>query len=540
MFLYLLQQSKAQKERKEKDNMNVQPSDNKGYLEQVSIEIRKVIRQYLKKIGANPSFSAVLKDSEVLTIRVDGLSRVDDLADYVYDTIGDPMLSIDVVDDNTLEIRNATDRNTSVEGSKNYGGAFDVDPEMFFTRDDLDEMNEAVLDHIQNTLYTGDEYRIAESYIDGNDNNHIYIEIEDVEEGVFHSADAYIDMRKIRRPSDLKKKYGKILGDQLVASIKQYIQEMFSYDDVESSTTVNGAYENGMLPGPGDYDPPEYDEPEYADEEVDYINVMLDADIIIDEEGRWEYADESYPWAQSGERNGDWYSYEYSRVHLDDPVGVVEKVDELMADKLPSEPGRYHVTGNVNLYYSTTGIEVSYYSEGPDETGEVGYDAEYYTDNATTKYVAEESTLEDFQCVPSSVGASTKICAGVTFGESKPASSNRYDMYANAQYRGTQFSIYYNQIDTSPEADPMDMLNAFRAQISEIHPYDDGNYLSAVLQNGVISYRVSGQRPTKQSYYSDADTLGVENGDWCDAVIEQAIMELRQLNSSVKSKMVHN
>lgn len=305
---------------------------------------------------------------------------------------------------------------------------------------------------------------------------------------------------------------------------------------LKSKSIIQG---NEMIPGQGDYDPPEYDEPEEG-EVIEYINVQLDDNIIIDEDGSWEYEDENYTWARPDKRSENWYSEEYSDVYLDDYSGVVEKVDDLMSDKLPDGPGKYHVKANVNLYYSITGIDI--YSEyvGHDEDDSPIIDEEVYTDNADVLYVASESALEDFECNPVDVNAATSISPGITFDIPKPSTSARYDMYTSAQHRGVTFSIYYNSVDTSPEADPTEMFRTFKAQVRENHPYDDGNYLSARLENGVIYFAENGKAPKKKSFYLDADAMDVENYEWCSAVVEQAIIELRELNKSVSSRMMHN
>lgn len=161
---------------------------------------------------------------------------------------------------------------------------------------------------------------------------------------------------------------------------------------VQAAASVEGA----DLPGIGDYDPPEQDEPVDIEDVVDYINVQLDADIVTDNQGSWEYVDDSYPWACSDSGQDNWYSAE-SGLYLDDCIGVVEKVDDLMADMLPNEPGTYHVSGNVNLYYLTTGLS-EYRDYYQDEDGNASYDSTLVTDNADVYYVEEHSTLDNFDC----------------------------------------------------------------------------------------------------------------------------------------------
>jgi len=119
---------------------------------------------------------------------------------------------------------------------KNYGGAYDIDPEMFFTRDDLDDLNQAVLEHISET-FSGN-YKIEDSYIGGPDNQTVHVEVEDVDNGVVHYADAHIDMRKIKRPSDLRDKYALDLAGGIIEAMKEYSEV------VESATSIQGSTED--------------------------------------------------------------------------------------------------------------------------------------------------------------------------------------------------------------------------------------------------------------------------------------------------------
>lgn len=302
--------------------------------------------------------------------------------------------------------------------------------------------------------------------------------------------------------------------------------------------------------GAFDIDPPEYDEPDKADEVIEYIEVSLDADIIIAEDGSWEYEDEEYPWACPDARSTDWRSEEYPDVYLDDCIGVVEKVDELMEDKLPSEPGKYHVSGDARLCYSIDDVNLFREFEGVDEDHGPVYDETIDTDDSDIYYVASESSLENFECVPSSsVTSSTKINASrlkyenpspvtpTPFG--KWTAPKRYDMHTTVEYGRQQYSVYYTEIDTSQEADPDEMLRDFRAQVSVIRPYDDADYFSAIIRDGFIRYAKNGKSPSRRDEYANPVEMGVENEEWCEFVIEGAIMELEALNASIDPVMVH-
>lgn len=94
----------------------------------------------------------------------------------------------------------------SVDESLNeadYGGAYDIENDMFFTKEDIVEFAEEVCEYLGDIF--GYQYDINNVYMDGPrklyiniyDNN--YIEVESTFD---------IDMRKIRKPSDLSKAYG--------------------------------------------------------------------------------------------------------------------------------------------------------------------------------------------------------------------------------------------------------------------------------------------------------------------------------------------
>ena len=101
------------------------------------------------------------------------------------------------------------------------------------------------------------------------------------------------------------------------------------------------------------------------------------------------------------------------------------------------------------------------------------------------------------------------------------------------------FGIHYTEVNTSQDVDSNEMFNRFKAQISEIHPYDDGNYAWAKIEAGVIKIIRDG-RSIDTSYYFTADDMDVENEEWCEIVCNQAIEALRKTNKSVQPRMVHN
>jgi hypothetical protein len=102
-----------------------------------------------------------------------------------------------------------------------------------------------------------------------------------------------------------------------------------------------------------------------------------------------------------------------------------------------------------------------------------------------------------------------------------------------------RYTIMYSEVYNAPDADPMEMFHEFEAQISVSNPYDDADYVWATISNGVVNYVRNGKVIDK-SYYMDADDMDVENDEWCDVVIEQALEGLESYNSKVESRIIHS
>lgn len=102
-----------------------------------------------------------------------------------------------------------------------------------------------------------------------------------------------------------------------------------------------------------------------------------------------------------------------------------------------------------------------------------------------------------------------------------------------------RYTIMYSEIYNAPDADTREMFHEFEAQIIVSNPYDDADYVWASISNGVINYVKNGKVIDK-SYYMDADDMDVENDEWCDVVIEQALENLESYNSKVESRIIHS
>lgn len=102
-----------------------------------------------------------------------------------------------------------------------------------------------------------------------------------------------------------------------------------------------------------------------------------------------------------------------------------------------------------------------------------------------------------------------------------------------------RYTIKYNSVDTSPEANAMDMFNHFKFTCTVSNPYDDAEYVWCRGSKGVVNYYKAGKR-VNQTFYFNADDMDVENDEWCDAVIQSAIDELVKYNDKIDQRIIHN
>lgn len=286
--------------------------------------------------------------------------------------------------DGTIKFVQCTDEDQDDVTAANYGGAFDIDPEMYFTRDDIVDFGEYVCEHL-NEIFN-DTYDLAD--VNMIDPSHLSVAVIQNSDEAEFSTTVKIDMRKIKKPHDLKDKYSGNVVFDLRQQIEAYKNEVNASQEIHA-----GMYD----------DPPEYDDSDILPIEVDNETIQLDLDatIEVDDTGMWDYEDKEYTWARNPKSSdGSWDAYidAGERVDLDDVVSIVEKVDELIIDKVPAQPGRYRITGEVELVYAISGIEkkITDVYDAPNESGtEVDY--EIYTDNAEVEYLEGASSVTEFK-----------------------------------------------------------------------------------------------------------------------------------------------
>lgn len=110
--------------------------------------------------------------------------------------------------------------------------------------------------------------------------------------------------------------------------------------------------------------------------------------------------------------------------------------------------------------------------------------------------------------------------------------------YSVVSYDGKRYSVHYNNVDNSPEADAQKLFNDFRATVSMISPYDDADYFWASIEKGTIKY-IKNQKVVSKDFYINADDAGIENDEWCEDIIMLAASRLASKNSSIQPRMVY-
>lgn len=140
--------------------------------------------------------------------------------------------------------------------------------------------------------------------------------------------------------------------------------------------------------------PPEFDPTSPIDAEYAWIECTLNDVIVIDEDGEWNWANNEFKWAEDNGRSVWYESFEWGRTYIDDSIGVVEKVQDLVYFNVPMLPGRYRVQGDVELTYEVSGAEYELTSDSTEDWEE----RIYYDDAVEVEYHPEDSHVQNFKC----------------------------------------------------------------------------------------------------------------------------------------------
>jgi hypothetical protein len=95
-----------------------------------------------------------------------------------------------------------------------YGGVYDIADDQYFTKDDIVEFADNVVEKVNNN--TGKAFKVTDVNMDTP--TKLYVELEDAEHGTI-STQIKIDFRKVRKPSDLVNVYVDSTTDKLISMI---------------------------------------------------------------------------------------------------------------------------------------------------------------------------------------------------------------------------------------------------------------------------------------------------------------------------------
>ena len=190
--------------------------------------------------------------------------------------------------------------------------------------------------------------------------------------------------------------YGPWNGEGLDFSSEDYDEAVewynsYSSDEIESSESIEA---NAFSSLEDQYlSPPEYDDSIEHEDSQELIEVELDQVITVDVDGDYEWDDDTYVWASPDGSNEEWRSED--GVYIDDKVGVVEHIDDLIIPNVPTRPGRYRVTGLAKLVYDVSGIQEYRTEYGPDD-----YDSDIDIDHAVVAFNFRRSEVENLKITP--------------------------------------------------------------------------------------------------------------------------------------------
>lgn len=168
-----------------------------------------------------------------------------------------------------------------------------------------------------------------------------------------------------------------------------------SEDEILSYTSVQADYNDKNLRALEDewLTPPEYDDPIDHEDSEEQIEVEINQVITVDVDGDYEWDDDTYVWASPDGSNEEWRSED--GVYIDDKVGVVEHIDDLIITNVPTRPGKYRVTGLAELIYDVSGIQEYRTEYSPDD-----YDSDIDIDHAVVSFNFRKSEVQNLKITP--------------------------------------------------------------------------------------------------------------------------------------------
>ena len=259
-----------------------------------------------------------------------------------------------------------------------YGGAFDIEDDQFFTREEINEVAYAVEDAL-NEIAPDTNFRFSEVYIEPGNVLELTMYNTDTEE--YQTVTERIDFRKIKKPSDIMK---------YVAPLMHKVLDAFGMevDDITSATNTCG------IPMNPNMDTDIIEGAEYYDSEVlaDPIEVDLEVpldgiEIIVDSNGDYDFKDTF--WVNQIDTE---LITPYGELNIPYPEDDIPDVliNEIYADfesATDFKPGTYVLHGYATIPYEISNVAMEQYDID---------DVAYLTQDAEIRCKGSDIRLYDF------------------------------------------------------------------------------------------------------------------------------------------------
>lgn len=251
----------------------------------------------------------------------------------------------------------------SIEAAS-YGGAYDIEDNQYFTKEEIVEFGYELAEEF--SKWAGNVWDLDSTYINHDESGRSTYELNITDNDIWLGASVLVDMRKIRKPSDLQK-----YKDEILRQLKSGYAEYYDTDDVDASTAITA-------------------EVEYFDEDIEFskvYDVEFDAEIDVEDDGYYKFTEDA--------KFSDIEDEEYD-LKIDDADSVAENIQGLLEYNIPEEPGRYRVSGIAKLQYHVDNIFEARDTDDVEWDGTPS-DSFYITDDARSEYDYHGSWIENLQ-----------------------------------------------------------------------------------------------------------------------------------------------
>lgn len=249
----------------------------------------------------------------------------------------------------------------TIEGAY-YGGAYDIEDDQYFTKEDLVEVGEEIAEEFSNWC---NEVWNLDSTFYGDGGPNLY-EVHITDDDIWLDAGVKVDMRKIRRPRDLAKYKDELLR-QLKESYREYHDEeapVESSEKITAKATIN------------------WDDPIHVSNtyelEFDAIVHVEDQLISFTEDSHFNQIDDD----------------EYGIIPVATDDDIAEYLIDLVEVNVPEEDGDYRVSGIAHLTFDLDNI---YQMTTDPEYDDITPNWDYYLEYMEKEFDPRGSYIENLQ-----------------------------------------------------------------------------------------------------------------------------------------------